>query len=280
MAFFGAAVRERDLVSHYARHVRNAEETAYFHKHQHRYKKDCRFPIELLDGRTLYVRGGTNEIRVFDRIFIRDVYHIPDGLDKKLGIVIDIGAHIGLFSSLVSPLAERVICYEPMRVNLELLELNTSGLGNVEIVAKAVGSSNGNVRIYQSKKTHRCAEFPEAGVHEEKYDLVPSVTLDDLFKQHEIRRCELLKMDVEGSEYGILWSADEETLRKIGRIHFEYHNINSRDPCWNGPALLCRLSKSHFELNRFAVGSGRSHRDMPLRTRLFASRECCQSRLH
>ncbi len=56
-----------------------------------------------------------------------------------------------------------------------------------------------------------------------------AVSLDDLFATHRIEHCELLKIDVEGSEYRILRAAGERTFERIERIHGEYHPAGPGD---------------------------------------------------
>ena len=51
-----------------------------------------------------------------------------------------------------------------------------------------------------------------------------SVTLDTIFRLIG-GRCKLLKMDVEGSEYNILYRASIETLTRIDYFTAEYHDI-------------------------------------------------------
>ena len=57
-------------------------------------------------------------------------------------------------------------------------------------------------------------------------------TIDELIKQnhHEDKRNMILKMDVEGAEWGFLSQVDSETLSQFSQITLEFHNvINNRD---------------------------------------------------
>jgi hypothetical protein len=49
-----------------------------------------------------------------------------------------------------------------------------------------------------------------------------TVTLSGIFKENSIGACQVLKMDCEGAEYGILFSS-QEILPKIQQIIMEYH---------------------------------------------------------
>jgi hypothetical protein len=52
---------------------------------------------------------------------------------------------------------------------------------------------------------------------------VPGITLDSLFKKYSITHVDLLKVDIEGSEFDMLMAASEETLAKVAQITVEFH---------------------------------------------------------
>ena len=54
---------------------------------------------------------------------------------------------------------------------------------------------------------------------------VPGISLEQLFKDHEIESVDLLKMDIEGGEYAILQSTPSEVLKRVRNIVFEYHDV-------------------------------------------------------
>ncbi len=54
--------------------------------------------------------------------------------------------------------------------------------------------------------------------------MVKTISLEELFKQFSISKCDYLKMDCEGGEYDILFSASHETLARIDRICMEIHD--------------------------------------------------------
>ncbi len=63
-----------------------------------------------------------------------------------------------------------------------------------------------------------------------RYDEVPARSLDEVFARNAIEACDLLKIDVEGSEYAILHGASDATLARVARIHGEYHDVAPEDP--------------------------------------------------
>ena len=53
-----------------------------------------------------------------------------------------------------------------------------------------------------------------------------SIALKDVFDSNNIKQCDLLKIDTEGSEYDILYNLPDEYYKKIKRIYLEHHNVN------------------------------------------------------
>ncbi len=52
---------------------------------------------------------------------------------------------------------------------------------------------------------------------------IPSITLDEIFQKYKIKRCKLLKIDCEGSEYEILYNANADVLSKCENLRAEFH---------------------------------------------------------
>ncbi len=58
------------------------------------------------------------------------------------------------------------------------------------------------------------------------------------------QRCDLLKMDCEGSEYEILLGAEPALLDRIDRISIEYHDFDHADRMRDLSAYLQSLGRS------------------------------------
>jgi FkbM family methyltransferase len=185
---------------------------------------DGDFEVPFKGG--LHVRCNTPSVdrQVLNGIFARDEYRLngypPGGWDT----VIDIGAHIGLFSIRVAPLAKRVLSFEPMPESFKYLKANLGHerLRHVTPVEKAVSGSAGPLDLFVAANSgmHSVLADAAAGTTRVRVD---AVTLAQVFADHDIRRCDLLKLDCEGVEYGILGAAPAELWPRIERIHMEYH---------------------------------------------------------
>ena len=188
--------------------------------------------VRMVDGPPLFIRGGLHDFHFFSRIYLRDEYRLSGYSDWEC--VVDLGANVGLFSARASTISQRVIAYEPVPMNFEQLRLSTRFCRNVVAVKTAVAGKAGLLRIYRPRKPNRTgahsACFDLDGQMSETYDEVHAITLDELFRRHEIKHCDLLKLDVEGKEYEVLCEASDEVFRRIRRIHGEYHSVTPRDP--------------------------------------------------
>ena len=182
----------------------------------------------------LFIRGGLSDFHMFHRIFLRDEYRLAERAPASWECVVDVGANAGIFSTRVSRIAKRVISYEPVPGHFEQLSRNTRGIAHVTAVPKAVSGKPGSIRIYrplaESRSGAHSAFLENQGLSSEAYDEAEAVTLDSVFTEHRITRCDLLKLDVEGAEYDILHAASDETFSRIHAIHGEYHDVRADDP--------------------------------------------------
>lgn len=127
---------------------------------------------------------------------------------KKGATVLDIGANIGFFSVVLSHLVGeegRVLSFEPVAANLELLNSNVTNLSNQNVIVlpKALGKTTGFISM-QSEQGNMGNSF----VADESQGSVELVTLDSLNLAPSF-----IKMDVQGFEYDVLLGG-LETLKK------------------------------------------------------------------
>jgi len=144
--------------------------------------------------------------------------------------VLDIGAGVGDFSLLAARSPGTVVyAFEPFPESLALLRENMrlNGITNVVPYAYAVGAETGTLALDLSggepmqMQSHAAAP----GAAGQAHTLVtPSLSLADALTQLRVDACDLLKLDCEGAEYGILFQAPAEVLARIARIVMEYHD--------------------------------------------------------
>lgn len=156
------------------------------------------------------------DLETYKEIFESSVY---DRFDlKRDWIVIDCGANIGLYTIKVAPKVKKVISIEPNphNFNMLLLNLKINRLKNVVPLNLAVYSRKKLIKIY--------GEGPTSSIfkprHSEIYEKVVAIPLDSITK--ELRKIDLLKIDVEGAEIEVLKGASN-TLKKTRNLILEVH---------------------------------------------------------
>jgi FkbM family methyltransferase len=189
--------------------------------------------VNFLDGRQVTLRGGYSDYHMFHRIFLRDEYRVHRVKPNAWECVLDLGGNVGLFSVYASRIARRVFSFEPYFPNYELLLANLVGCPNVTAFCEAVASTPGTLRLLQPSDARASGSYSTHtgvavdGAHFEK---VPAVTLNQILDRGQIEHCELLKIDVEGQEYDILYGSSGDVFERIDRIHGEYHSVTTEDP--------------------------------------------------
>jgi len=168
-----------------------------------------------------HFRPGTTDDRyVIPELIGKDMYRIKR-LAKRIrkldGPVIDGGAHIGVFTTLMAEHTQRTIhAFEPAPANFELLKKNTGRFSNrVVCHAKALAPEAGTVRLTEQ-------EGNPGNYRSEAGGDVEAISLPAF-----VRECcavALLKLDLEGAEAAIVNRMDEADLRRIGVLVLEEHD--------------------------------------------------------
>jgi FkbM family methyltransferase len=185
-----------------------------------------------------------------------DVYRLRDLHFNEDDVVIDIGAHIGLFSIYLAkrwPLL-RVIAFEPFPANYrncaENLQLN--GVTNVVLSPKAIANDNSLLSMATDPyNTGGASAVVSTFESNGMVTGIASMTLDEVFSVHEISRCKLLKIDCEGMEYEIL--PDARILDKVEYLAGEFHASASLQNLGWCPERLHAICSTFFEGSKMTI---------------------------
>jgi FkbM family methyltransferase len=195
-------------------------------------KLGIRFTIRKLKN-GLAIKGYTQCFFMFYEVWSKKDYDIPGFTLTRDMTVIDIGANQGFFTVYAASKGAKVFAFEPCAENFEVLKWNLSKnslQGSVKIINAAVTGRNGKMNLFVSLDAAGNIMSGTASTHNEDHSgvlmetrPVESVTLDSLFDDLQIQRCDFLKMDCEGAEYEILAKTSRESFSKIARIAVECH---------------------------------------------------------
>ena len=223
------------------------------------------FPAKWRKGEQTLYFTCRNGVRVevprrlrntFKEVFFKDAYggHLMADLPPR-SVVLDVGAKVGYFSLYIFTRfpAARVVAYEPMPVNLPLLQRHAQLNPAAEwtICPEAVYGVSGTLRLaYNADDTFTTdasvRDHREANAHLE----VPTRSLPDILAAHRLTHCDLLKLDCEGAEYDILYRCPDECWPRLHRMALEVHPGPGPDE--NLPALQHFLEQKGFRTRAFA----------------------------
>ncbi len=201
------------------------------------FERDASLPfVEVgVAGRSHSFRDvpGSQSLLGFVREFYDDTYGLAD---LELGdgdVFVDVGANVGVVSIPVAnrfPDA-RVIAFEPAPKTFEILQrnLHDNGIENVTAINKAINADGRDLElmVMHGDSGASNAFGSEAVVSRFQSEnlgelvSVEATTLDEVFEEHGIARCAMIKLDCEGAEYEILRTTG--MLERIDRIAMELH---------------------------------------------------------
>jgi FkbM family methyltransferase len=155
------------------------------------------------------------------QIYCRGVYDVRPS-DR---LIVDAGANIGLFACYAATAARQSIVHavEPMPATYERLRrtVQENGLeARIHCHRYALSSCSGEGAMALASASQMAHVTAAAGTATVP---VSTMTLAELVGKIGAPVVDLLKMDIEGSEYDVLLSASADVLRTFRRIIVEFH---------------------------------------------------------
>lgn len=195
--------------------------------------------FETRNGTRIKLRVDSTDMMAFTHVWLLREYKRAEFDIKNDDIIIDIGAHIGLFALYSSQFCKdgKIYCFEPIRENFEMLKANIelNGIKNIVATNAAVSSNNGVVTVYinDDEAGHSMHVIGAKSVQ------VDSISLQRIIDSHDVTQCDFLKLDCEGEEYEIIDSLPAEYFDRIKKICIEYHFADTKPDLLDG--LIKRL---------------------------------------
>jgi len=205
---------------------------------------------ELRNGIKYITRKNSNDPIIINEIWLYESYtpeFLKDFDINKNDVVLDIGAHIGIFSIFAAKKAKngKIYSFEPLKNNYILLKKNLkiNGIKNVIPINKAVSNKTSKKMINISNSNTGSSSF----VLDEHSGsiIVQTTSLQKIISDHKLTKINFLKMDVEGAEYEILSNCTKNVLKKIDKISMEVHPLDKNN---NEKTLKIFLEKNGFKV--------------------------------
>ena len=207
----------------------------------------------LRSGSQFFLRNTRSDIFVFEEVLLKRSYaELLERINFPIDTVVDIGANIGAFPVSLRQCPRSLVAVEPDPDCAALLQrnLNANGLGKrAMVICAAAGAHRRRAEFVTSKmmsvlnslrgnsRAHECHDTSTIQV-----DVLP---LAEIFQLGHVTRCNLLKLDCEGSEYEILSDENADALSRVDAIVCEVHRRSEEDSGYS--AILKQLDMLGFD---------------------------------
>jgi FkbM family methyltransferase len=223
--------------------------------------------VQLANGLEIFEINSYETDFLYEEIFVQETYATYDLRIPHGGVVLDIGANIGMFGLYISRKfpGARIFCFEPAPHCLERLRMNLASLGEtVQIFATALGDTTGEIEFsYYPRYSIMSGMFAneqddvqllKAGARtqfERKYGSAPNeralqvlvnsrlgdrqsfrcpiTTVSKILAAEKIDRIALVKIDVERAEHAVLAGIDEVDWPRIDQVVVEVHDQGAQE---------------------------------------------------
>ena len=167
-----------------------------------RFKLGCSFM--KLRGRRVYYESSLG-FADYQSVLTRHELLVSQCQLPANSTFVDVGANVGYFTLLLAdkfPHAH-ILAFEPVRNVFTCLHENTKDLNNVEVSHMAISSFKGHAFMQFDECNSQNSQLTNEHTSEE----VQVNTLDDVLRERNIAKIDLLKIDVEKSEKSVLQQA-------------------------------------------------------------------------
>lgn len=200
-----------------------------------------RSPLALLSI-GLFNRSGRVRIRFEGRLFTFDSVSLENlsslyeifgkevyRMDVPARTILDLGGYQGYYTCYAYAKYPEAIIYtfEPLPENFSAirrnLAVNQLDPQRIRLGDAAVSDRVGTTTFYVSATSGMGSSAVYKG--DQPID-VPTITIPEIRKRHGIDRINILKIDIEGSEYAVFKALDDAELSKIETIVAELHPVD------------------------------------------------------
>jgi FkbM family methyltransferase len=172
----------------------------------------------------LYKYKNNKKLKIFDKANL-----------KKNSIFVDLGGNLGLVSYYIHDKFDcNIFIYEPNPICFDILINNFKNYKKIHIFNKAVSNKNGRSKLYFSKENldninyhaANTLEKSKKNIDKKNFKNIDLISIQKVIKQHKY--IDLLKIDIEGSEYKIL-PYITKNINKFTKIYCEFHGRDEKN---------------------------------------------------
>jgi FkbM family methyltransferase len=206
--------------------------------------------VTLRNGIVFSIRPLGFDRYILNEIWIHHDYNPDSRSIQPNDTVVDLGAHLGGFSIYAAQLGAQVYALEPSPQSFELLVKNIKANSLEEKIIPhqvAIGPTKKKIKLYINPSNP--AMNSEVARTNETIT-AQAVTLASIFEKYKIGACNLLKCDIEESEYELFYKLPSQLFEKIERIYLEFHT-STTDPTHTPESLAHFLETKGFTVRQY-----------------------------
>lgn len=164
----------------------------------------------------------------------RDGIYEPFLAGRRDLVIMDVGAHVGIFSLYASPYAKVIYAFEPSSEHfmslLETIKFNNL-LDKVKPRRLAIFNENKTFPLFHNKNKTMYSLSTYVDDKSMPPEVVEAVRLDKFFEDEKIEKVDFMKLDIEGSEAEVFGGDGFANVAdKIDTIVYELHAWTNRNP--------------------------------------------------
>lgn len=198
--------------------------------------KATRFPF--------FIRGNSSDSGVITQVFYQKDYEIS--LPFIPSTILDCGANIGLASIYFKNRFPdvKIITIEPESENFQLLRRNLAPYSNIHFENKGLWSEQCSLEIISGEDGQPWSFFVKK-IDAPTKNSIEAIGIQDIIEKYSLDYIDLLKIDIEGSEYELFNKNYDLWLPKVKVIIIELHD---RFRPFSSKPFLNILSKYNFNI--------------------------------
>jgi FkbM family methyltransferase len=214
-----------------------------------RSRRDSKFFIRSLK-RDFHARGYA-DVGVISH-FYRPGYRIEDVPSHRVRFIVDAGANIGdetVRFRFFHPDAT-IVAIEPASDNFRLLELNTAADPKIHRVHGGLWSKDCLLQV-ASGPTNEGFRVSEVRDGQNNQSAVPAISVETILQRFQASEIDILKLDIEGSEFELFSSHASGWIRNVKVFIFE---CPDNDRPGTTMVIFDALKRLDLEYRCFVIG--------------------------